>query len=448
MTPLTTARRRLVDATGDELRALLAPIAPETFVRDYWGRKPLFVKGFAEKFAGFFDGAAFSEALTMPGPQPDDFLRASFDRKTAAGTSAVPRLAGDLRSTAFRASIEQAVPLYEAGATLCMSQVELRIPHLAPFLASIKRQLGFPGRATFNAYLSPRGSGFNWHFDARIASTLQIEGSKTWRFSNAPAIAWPRGNGSVRADGTPHYAEPGISSAAWETLCPLDEHETTEVELEPGDLLILPAGVWHEACGGSEGSLALNLSFTPISYTAIVRRLLDTLLQPEAGWRSPQPLFPGVDPGSVDPAGLAALEGQLARAAEALSGLRGDSAEVARIWAEFVQNPNPLQPPPFSPPRDVPAITPEQHFRVRADGNVYALLADGGTRLCLMVAQRAVELSGEAVPFVQRILREGTFVAYDCRAWNDGGQPFAWNDVATMLLSLAQEGLIEAVEAA
>jgi hypothetical protein len=78
----------------------------------------------------------------------------------------------------------------------------------------------------------------------------------------------------------------------WERLAPFDEQDTTEVVLEPGDLLILPAGIWHEACGGEGGSLALYLSFAPISYTLLVRNLLDSLLTPEPGWRSPAPVLP------------------------------------------------------------------------------------------------------------------------------------------------------------
>jgi len=200
---ITSAKIPLVAAAGSELAAWLAPVTPDTFVREYWGRKPLYVKGFKEKYAGFFDGETFGRALTAPGPYPDDFLRASFDRKTEAGTSAVPALPGELRSSAIRATPDQAGPLFDAGATLCVSQLETRVPSLAPFAAAVKRQLGFVGKASFNAYLSPAGSGFNWHFDGRIASTLQIEGSKVWRFANEPAIAWPRGNGSIRADGTP-----------------------------------------------------------------------------------------------------------------------------------------------------------------------------------------------------------------------------------------------------
>jgi ribosomal protein L16 Arg81 hydroxylase len=426
---------------GNELRALLSPITPETFVHEYWAKKPLFVKGFREKYHGFFDAETFRRILSMPGPE--DFLRASFDRKTESGSSALSR-PDESRSSVFRASVEQAVPLFEAGATLCVSQVETRVPHLAAFLAAIKRQLGYPGKASFNAYLSPPGSGFNWHFDSRIASTLQIEGSKRWRFSNHAAILWPRANGTIRGDGTPHYADPGVVAQAWERLAAFDEADTTDVLLEPGDLLILPAGVWHEACGGSGGSLALNLSFTAISYTALVRNLLDTLLTPEAGWRGPAPVLPGTTPGEADPDGIAAIAAQLAHAASVLQSLGGDSAAVVRLWESFVQNPNPGFPAPATPQVAATPVLPEQRLRVRADGNVYAMLAEAGSHLCVTVGtSRTLELTGEAIPFVQRILAEKEFVADACRSWKTNGSTFPWPDVQELLTNLKREGLLE-----
>jgi ribosomal protein L16 Arg81 hydroxylase len=439
---ITSAKLPLVAAAGRELAAWLAPVTPETFVRDYWGRQPLYVKGFKEKYAGFFDGETFGRALTAPGPYPDDFLRASFDRKTAAGTSAVPVLPGELRSTAIRATPDQAGPLFDAGATLCVSQLETRVPHLAPFVAAIKRQLGFVGKATFNAYLSPPGSGFNWHFDGRIASTLQIEGSKVWRFTNEPAIAWPRGNGSIRADGTPQYTDP-VLTQGWEQLAPFDERDVTEVLLEPGDLLILPAGIWHEACGGTGGSLALNLSFTPVSYTVLVRELLDGLLAADPAWRSPEPVLQGTEPGTVDAAGVAAIARQLQRAAAALGSLAGDSAAVVRLWQSFVQNANPGTPLPPGPPAAGGPVRPDQRLGLRRDGNVHVMPAENGTQLFVMAGTRRIELTGEAVAFVRRLLAAGEFAASDCVHWSPDGTPFAWADVENMLVQLKREGLIE-----
>ncbi len=430
---------------GEELRTLLGPIAPATFVREYWAKKPLYVKGFAEKYRGFFDAETFSNVLAMPGPVPVDFLRASFDRKTAAGTSAEAGAPEELRSSAFRATLDQAVPLYDAGATLCVSQIEQRVPHLVPFVAAIKRQLGYPGTVSFNGYLSPPGSGYNWHFDGRIASTLQIEGTKTWRFSREPAIAWPRANGSLRGDGTVQYADPNVVARAAEPLRPFDADDVDEVLMEPGDLLVLPAGIWHEACGGTGGSLALNLSFSPISYTQIVRSLLDTLLLPEPGWRGPAPVLPGDVPGTVDAEGVAAITAQLARAAELLAGLRGDSPEVVRLWSTLVQAPAPSVAAPAAPRVTTAPVEPEARLRVRRDGNVYAMEADGGRRLCLVVgAHRELELTGAAMHFVQRLLAEREFVCGDAARWTVDGSTFAWPDVQEMLTNLTREGVLEA----
>jgi ribosomal protein L16 Arg81 hydroxylase len=438
-----TAPPPLVHAAGQELRALLWPISPETFVHDYWAKKPLFVKGFKDKYQGFFDAESFRQALAAPGLGSDDVLRASFDAKTGSGSSAAPK-AGESSSSVFRASIEQAVPLFKAGATLCLSQVETRVPALARFLAAIKRQLGYPGKASFSAYLSPPGSGFNWHFDGRIASTLQIEGSKRWRFSNHAAIAWPRGNGTLRADGAAHYADPNVTAQAWEALAPFDADDTNEVLLEPGDLLILPAGLWHEACGGDEGSLALNLSFTPLPHTLLVRNLLETLLTPEAEWRSMSPVLPGSVAGDCDAEGIAAIGAQLARASELLASLSGDSAAVVRLWQSFVHSPNPGLPTPPLQARDASPLLPTRRLRLRGDGDVSAMQADGGTCLCVKVGTGStIEVSGEAVPFVQRILAEREFVAGDCLRWSQSGAPFEWADVELMLTRLRDEGLLE-----
>ncbi|HTW82715.1 MAG TPA: cupin domain-containing protein [Candidatus Sulfotelmatobacter sp.] len=436
-TPLVAAK------SGEELRAWLAPVTPETFVREYFARKPLYVKGFPGKYAGFFDREAFGRALA-PGPVAPDYLRASFDQKTEAGTSGAPRAAGELRSSAFRAGLDQAVPLFDAGATLCVSQIETRVTELAPFVAAIKRQLGFPGKVSFNAYLSPEGSGYNWHFDGRIASTLQIEGTKTWRFSNHPALTWPRANGSIRADGTPQYADPSVSAQPWERLTPFDEDDVTEVLMEPGDLLILPAGVWHEACGGSGGSLALNLSFTPVSYTQLVGKLLDAALLPEAGWRGPAPVLPGATPGEVDADGVAAISAQLARAAEVLQSLSGDAAAVVRLWQSFVQNGTVAAAMPLAQAHVTTPVQPEQRLRVRSDGNLTATLADGGRTLCLLIGtNRELELVGPAVHFVRRVLAAREFRAADAAQWSDNGAAYAWDDVQTLLTNLAKAGLLE-----
>jgi hypothetical protein len=432
-------RRPLVESAGDELRALLAPVSPAAFVHEYWGKKPLFVKGFAGKYQGFFDGAAFIEAVAKPGRAPPDALRASFDKRVAApGPS--PSGAPESGTLLFTITPEQAGVLHEAGATICITEIEGRVPRLASFLAAVKRQLGYPGKLAFNAYASPAGAGFNWHFDARIASTLQIEGTKRWRFSRRPALEWPRGNGVRQTDGSAKYGEP-IPRADWERLAPLDENDVATVLLEPGDLLILPAGVWHDACGGTAGSVALNLAFLPFSHTNLVEEVLSGLLDSDPGWRSAMPLLPAPEggPGAVDPAGLVALRRQLERAGDALRSLAADSPEMVRVWASFVQNASPLVPGAATPPRA--PITATSRLRVRADGDVYVQSVEGGAKLHVSIGARlGMELAGPTMRFVQRALVAREMVAGDCIAWG-----FAWAEVERLLGHLVDEGLLEQV---
>ena len=443
--PNATRAPLLDAAAGDELRALLAPVTLETFVRDYWARRLLFVKGFPEKYTGFFSREMFIRALAQPGPASPDFLRASFDKAGGARATSPPRDATELATSAFNATPEQAVPLFKAGATLCANQMEVRVPALAAFVGAVKRQLGYPGRVSFNAYLSPPRTGFNWHWDGRIASTLQIEGTKRWRFSNSSPVSWPRGNGALRADGSGYYVD-GRPSAPWEEFPRFDEQDTTEVLLEPGDLLVLPAGVWHDACGGDGGSLALNLSFTPVSFTVLVRELLDRLLSSDAGWRGSAPVLPlpGGPPGEVDLSGLAAIKAQLTRAADALRSMAADDVEMVALWSSFVQATG--LPPRDNRAPDAAPVAPGDRLRIRADRDVYARLADGGTRLCVFVGTGGrVDATGSELRLIQRILANETFVAGDCVAWmrSDASTPFTWDHASPTLTELLRQGVLE-----
>jgi ribosomal protein L16 Arg81 hydroxylase len=440
---------RLVEAVGDELAALLAPMSPQTFVNEHWGKKPLFVKGFAEKFKGFFDSAAFFRAASTPqtgggSPATSAHLRASFDKKTAPPARGGGVAGEPVHTTqSFPITPEQMGALHEAGATLCMTEIDTRIPRLAYFAAAIKRQLGHPGLVAFNAYLSAPGAGLNWHFDGRIASTLQIEGSKRWRFSKRVALEWPRGNGVTMSDGSARY-DANVARAPWEQLAPLDKGAVTEVVLEPGDFLCLPAGTWHDASGGATGSLALNLAFNPIPYTHVVGELLDALLASDPGWRCARPLLPkaGGLPGEVDPRALEAIGKQLQNAADALRGIAADSAALTTLWSSLVQSGPSVDPPAAA----TGPITPSDRFRVRADGNVYVRLVENGARLSVGVGTRArFEVTGDAMRVVQQALTTRKFEGTDCAGWGEGEAKLAWTTVEEILAQLLREGVIERV---
>jgi ribosomal protein L16 Arg81 hydroxylase len=159
---------------------------------------------------------------------------------------------------------------------------------LYAYARAVKLQLGYLGNLRFNCYLSPDGSGADTHFDARVSTTIQIEGNKRWRFSKCPAVAWPLSNAQVDSDGCPVWMAPWAGYEDWERLWPVHEESFMEVILEPGDVLCLPAGTWHNAKAIGR-SLALNLAFSPVQFFSVLTRIVETEFMRRAQWRGGPP---------------------------------------------------------------------------------------------------------------------------------------------------------------
>lgn len=210
---------------------------------EFWGRRPLYLRGSRNKFDFVFDEARLDRLLASAEHGESPLLvRASFDRGDDAR-----------KERQFRIHPSQAKALFAAGATLCVTGIEQADLGLQRFAQAVKSELNYPGPVMVNCYHSPAGAGFGLHYDARVATTLQLAGKKTWRFGLAPHLAWPdrdalhdpelHGRVGARAQGQ-------ASSATLRT-----------VTLSPGDLLMLPAGTWHAASAAGGPSLALNLAF-------------------------------------------------------------------------------------------------------------------------------------------------------------------------------------------
>jgi hypothetical protein len=96
---------------------------------------------------------------------------------------------------------------------------------------------------------------------------------------------------------------------------------------------------------------------------------------------------------------------------------------------------------PFGP---AAPVAQDQRLRVRADGNVLPMLADGGAHLHIAVGVgRGVEVTGESARFVQRIFEVREFRAGDCLGWGDETDAYAWSDVQALLTKLRHEGVLE-----
>lgn len=268
--------RRYLVASGRELEELIKPVLCEDFASDFFSRVPLSVPGTPFKFNHTFSWEALSESL-LAGKEiqnPEYMIRAVFTRGEATGSS----------RRMIAAYYDQLAELLQSGATICITNIHLADQYLREWAEAIRSQMRFTGNVGVNCYISPDGSGFPIHFDARVATTLQIAGSKRWTFSTESAKYWPAHNalyrnGRVEAMGK-DLDNPG-------KLPP--DMNFKEVTLNPGDLLSLPAGTWHSAQAVGH-SLALNLYFEPRNFLDDLIPVLRDFTTSDSNWISGPPV--------------------------------------------------------------------------------------------------------------------------------------------------------------
>ncbi len=287
------------------IRQLLAPVGEQTFFDEYWEKRSLHLRGAADRLPFTFGRADFFAAL--------------------AG-SPVVKIAyrdGTGQHRECPVTAEQAPKLYEAGMSICGAHLEGGDARLKHFIAQLDAGLTQAGAFHLNGYLSPADKGFGVHFDNHSVWILQMEGSKRWFYSETPEVPYPLTNliYPLRQD---------TFRLPWYTVARPDRSTFTEVVLEPGDVLYLPAGAWHETQAGSY-SLSLTLAQEPVYAAQFVADLLRAgCLHRLSGRRFLPGQLPGADTDAARQPLLEAFEACLATMRTALDGLTPE--RLCRMW--------------------------------------------------------------------------------------------------------------------
>jgi len=286
----------------DVLSEILAPVPVEEFVESYFQKRPLVVHGPDDKFDHLFRTSDFKDNLDKV-----DEIRAVFPllRQAHIGIADIP-------------------DMLRAGASICVTGMEQAHETLGRMTAAVGARLHYTGRITVRAYLSPQGRGFDMHFDARVASTLQVSGRKRWWYQVDPKTRYPKKN----SPHTEYLKEAGFD--------PPDKSEMQSVILSPGDFLCLPAGAWHCA-QAEEDSLALNLAFDhqDASPADCVLSHLKSLLDAVAESRGPMFSLSGTP--WTEPQTLQTFTTVIDDLMGHLQALRDDEVELGRVaqnWFE------------------------------------------------------------------------------------------------------------------
>jgi ribosomal protein L16 Arg81 hydroxylase len=424
---------------------LLAPLAPETFTTEYWGRKALFVKGSPDKLQRLFPG----------GFQRDDFYRAIRQAadKNIAGFEVK---AGKHRShnSAFHDGQPPSFPVIppaQVEATLTEGSniradnfCDERVARLA---AAIKAQLNHPGNVRLLASLSSQGYGWPAHFDPPSVVFIQCEGRKRFLISSSPVFPWPRASARLSSNGTGEYS---CDIEPWEEIQGVDMEDLTEVILEPGDVLYLPPGTAHVTEALSDFTLSLFLVFENRNFLDLVRPVLERMLLSNPDWRHLPPISaPGMKSGALPAEAKGFFADRLAELREALDALDSDSFEFNREWQKMIADPGEsIIACLSSSPVEAESRPVHRKEVLRISRKVPMTCAegtgsDGDNYFYVYFANREASVAEEWAPFLKTMVEKRRFTAESATEWAGDGARYPWETVQEYLQVLLERGLLE-----
>ena len=420
------------DLSGDVLEQLLRPLTTQEFLDNYFGIQPLYIPGHPEKFTGLFSRRRFLHAVNNIPASPQH----------------TPALRGAIgRGATFPIHKDQVQHILRAGGTICVSSIHHHDQRLATMVNQIRARLNFAGTMGLHCYYSSQQCGFTTHFDARIATTLQIAGRKRWRYGATPALPYPRQNATLGNAHVRHLRRSSLDLAAWERVSPPDDSTFEEVLVSPGDVLCLPAGTWHEAQALDDESLALNLFFDQLDLSSVLSVLIDEELAGDPGWR--KGVAPSLDQSREESTPpqmvLSELAAQLDTLAGVLSRIKDDPAKLTHAWNRVIalqawDNDSPAE----RPPAPSESITTEDRFVATKPARLRYTTrqtAHGHAVLDVYFGAFHLELPIECRPLLVQIKQGATFRVRDILE-TDATPELALTTLQTALQDLVCAGVL------
>jgi ribosomal protein L16 Arg81 hydroxylase len=248
-------RPRGADQDGPEsgLRWLLGGAAKQSFLGSAWDQSPFHLS--RENSAFYHPLASEADAREIA----SNALRLSLARVGRPLVELVRREQSFARDTAK--SPAELWNGFDQGATVLVQMAQHFHPPLARLCSSLESELR--GAVDATLICSPKGYRTGIHFDRHHAIVLQLSGSKRWTLFDRKCIGplcdlpplpfeTPAGGllrlGRQRAEETEQV---GLSRA---------------LRLEAGDLLYVPAGVYHEVEAAEEASFHITLAVRQTTY--------------------------------------------------------------------------------------------------------------------------------------------------------------------------------------
>ncbi|MBL8547223.1 MAG: hypothetical protein JNL81_12230 [Hyphomonadaceae bacterium] len=245
---------------------LIAPFDAATFREQYFGRRPVHIRR-ASAANDIFDWARLNDALAVTPYWTEDSLKIYYRNRPSLRESYCD-VAGAGRSAPVNPQKVKA--LAALGATIVTNYVHRVCPSIDAVVHMLERE--FAAHVAANAYCSFRDvQAFQTHYDLHDVFAYQAEGEKLWRVYEA------------RADNPTTPLPSGEEGEKW--LIENRGRVLFEIVMQPGDVLYLPRGQYHDAITQAETSLHVTFGVSPASGVSLFK-LLETTLSTESAFRA------------------------------------------------------------------------------------------------------------------------------------------------------------------
>jgi ribosomal protein L16 Arg81 hydroxylase len=242
---------------------IMAPLGLERFLAEYEGRKPLHLKGRPDKFAEVMTFAKLADLLSQATIWSQSSLQLVLDKKPVPTASYCATAAGRDGGQVMRPDPDKVHEYLRRGATLIANDIDHLNRGMTAFAHAMEQALG--GMVQGNLYLSSRRrQGFAAHFDTHDVYAVHVEGTKTWHIYEGRATD-PIAHVMFKSYGQEHH-----DKAKGELLM--------DVHMEPGDILYLPRGQYHDAIADEGGAVHIAFGVTYPIGLDIVTMLFERMM--------------------------------------------------------------------------------------------------------------------------------------------------------------------------
>jgi lysine-specific demethylase/histidyl-hydroxylase NO66 len=293
----------------DRFADFLAPITPQQFLAEVWGKAPLHIpaKGGARRDILSWD--RWNEMLSVSSAWTEPRLKLYIEGRRIAAEHYCDSV-NTLDGLQSRVNPRKVRVFLSMGASLVANAVETMTPELRGVARTLETAL--LGLTSANVYCSFGGRrAFNSHYDSHEVFAFHTEGEKVWRIYEGRAdnpVVGPPDHPDVQAQ--------------------LDRQKgrlLREVTMRPGDMLYIPRGQFHDALASSEASLHVTFSVEPRT-ARILFRVLEQEAMKDSLFRAWLP-----SPDEKDGAALKARLGDLADRLKAMATGEAVLGEVADL---------------------------------------------------------------------------------------------------------------------